>query len=180
MNKHRRTTQSCSYALSDDSDDTDSDTSVWSSGSFESRNKKHYKINQSFSSDSNSDVTLFQSSDHVDHSSSSDHGSPSRGDNFYVLLQVKKRTYRFSINAKNFPTFIKKIEKRFHRKFPGKIINDILLETGKNKYCRLENEKVSFQYLKSRKVIAIKIKCTTQKEVVMPAQSNVNSGKHSV
>ena len=100
-----------------------------------------------------------------------------------VLLQVKKRTYRLSVNATNLQTFVRKIKKRFHRKFPGKEINDMLLETGKNNYCRLENKKVSFQFLKSRKVIAIRINYTTQKPVVLPVEqtpTDANSGKHSM
>jgi len=100
-----------------------------------------------------------------------------------VLLQVKKRTYRLSVNATNLQTFVRKIEKRFQRKFPGKVINNMLLETGKNNYCQLENKKVSFQFLKSRKVIAIKIKYTTQKPVAMPVEqtpTDANSGKHNM
>ena len=156
-----------------------SDTSVWSSGSSTSSESEPSRKRRKTIP---SKKSLLSAESNINESNSDTNSSSSRsqGNTFSVLLQVKKRTYRISVNATNVQTFVRKIEKKFHKKFPGKIIKHMLLETGKNKYCHLEKNKVSIQFIKSRKVIAIKIKYTNQKPVVMLEEQTPTAGRQSL
>ena len=152
------------WALYTDSDDTDSSMDVPRIQRFDSQ-----QSSISFRSD------LSKSSD----SELSDVTSRKRQRCFSVYLTTSQGDFAITVNASDIMMFIKKVKKKFHSKCQERSIDCLLLEINKDKYITLEEGTVEFSFLRSLRLVTVKVDSSPiiQKTVPVERTEVQNLGK---
>ena len=141
---------------------TEGEDSEETDASVGAREMRRLDSQQSSSVSFRSDLSESEQSDAV--------SNRKRQKSFSVRLKTSQGDFAVSVNASSTQMFIENVKTKFHSKCQGRNIDSLSLEIDKDDCISLEEDAVEFKFLKSLRIITVKIESSPK----------VNPVKHTV